>query len=338
MPNSFSQLDVPFVDGPGVPLITSALARQKTIGFSGAGVKGRYVVEGSNDGGNTWDILIDDDGAQALFTNGSLGLRNFDCIVDRVRVRSINNGRVTTAPVVSIGAPPLTSTPIFGVLDVPAASGPGAPFDLGLSAGPFKTFILRGAIASGSRYTISGSIDGQQFDEALLFTADQQGTQSIDVLCRFLRVDRAGVGATPVIAFGSEGTLEPSQASAMLSIAEAAEVGSTSLASEEVLRQYRVPLSLLGQPSLLVTLVGDAAPPSEARHVTFSVRAGGSPDLPDGAVLLTVNHDASGGIVVGTSVPFLRPTEPSTLIKITAQGDGLVPAILSHFSISFHSP
>jgi hypothetical protein len=338
MPNSFSPLDVPLVDGPGVPLITSAFGRQKTIGFSGAGVKGRYVVEGSNDGGNTWDILIDDDGAQALFTSGSPGLRNFDCIVDRVRVRSINNGRVTTPPVVSIGAPPLTSTPIFGVLDVPAASGPGPPFDLGLSAGPFKTFILRGAIAPGSRYTISGSIDGERFDEALLFTADQQGTQSIDVLCRFLRVDRAGVGATPVIAFGSEGTLEPGQPAAMLSIAEAAKISTTSLTDEELLHQYRVPLTLLGQPSLRVTLVGDAAPPSEARQVTFNVRAGGSPDLPDGTLLLAVPHDASGGLVVGTSAPFVRPTEPATLIKVTAQGDGVVPAILSHFCISFHSP
>jgi hypothetical protein len=337
MPNSFNQIDVPLADGPGVPLIASALGRQKTIAFSGSKVRGRYVVEGSNDGGNTWDILIDDDGAQALFTSAAPGLRIFDCILDRIRVRSINNGQVATPPTISVGASPLLSTPIFGVLDMPVAPGSGQPFDLGLSAGPFKTFILRGAIPTGARYTILGSIDGQRFDEALLFTSDQQGTRSLEFLCRFLRVDRGAIGPTPVVAFGSEGVVDAG-AGATLSIPEAGKVSTTTATDEEVLRQYRVPLAALQAPRLVVTLSGDASPPTESQKVAFNVRVGGTPGLPDGTVLVTVTNDGTtGGVVSGTSAPFPRPIETSSLIKVTAQGDGILPASLAHFSVLFQS-
>jgi len=54
MPNTLTTLDVPVNDGSGVPFITHTLGRAKTIVFSGA-VIGRYIVEGSNDGGSTWD-------------------------------------------------------------------------------------------------------------------------------------------------------------------------------------------------------------------------------------------------------------------------------------------
>jgi hypothetical protein len=50
MPNTFATLDVPVNDGSGAPFITRALGRPKTIVFSGQ-VLGRYIVEGSNDGG-----------------------------------------------------------------------------------------------------------------------------------------------------------------------------------------------------------------------------------------------------------------------------------------------
>ena len=72
----------------------------KTIVFAGP-VLGRYVVEGSNDGGTSWDILVDDDGEQALFTSQAPGVRNFDAIVGQVRVRSIGNSGLTTFSVPS---------------------------------------------------------------------------------------------------------------------------------------------------------------------------------------------------------------------------------------------
>lgn len=204
MPNTFTTLDVPTADGAGAPFITSGLGRPKTIIFAGS-VLGRYVVEGSNDGGNNWDILVDDSGQQALFTTQAPGVRTFDCIVDRVRVRSAGNASLTIPPTITLGAPPAIGTPVFGVLDMPAAPGFGAAFDLGLSAGAFKTFILRGAIPSGSRYTIQGSADGQRFDEVMLFTSDQQGARPTEFFCRFLRVQRGAGGPTPVLAFGCEG-------------------------------------------------------------------------------------------------------------------------------------
>src|SRR5882672_3600319 len=119
MPNTFTALDVPINDGSGVPFVTAALGRPKTIVFSGP-VLGRYIVEGANDGGQ-----------QALFTTQAPGVRTFDCIVDRVRVRSVGNASLGAPPTISLGAPPALGTPVFGVLDIPAAPGIGAPFDLG---------------------------------------------------------------------------------------------------------------------------------------------------------------------------------------------------------------
>src|SRR5215471_12456773 len=281
MPNTFTTLDVPLNDGSGVPFVTRALGRPKTIVLSGP-VLGRYIVEGSNDGGDNWDILVDDSGQQALFTSQAPGVRTFDCMVDRLRVRSAGNAGLGTPPTIALGAPP------FGVLDMPAAPGLGAPFDLGLSAGAFKTFILRGAIPPGSRYAVQGSIDGVRFDEVMLFTSDQQGARPVEFFCRFLRVQRAAGGPTPVLAFGTEGILEPITGPADLSIPDQGEAATSSLGTEEVLRQYHVPLALLTPASLRVALSGEGRGPAASRNTTFRVRSGGSPDQPDGTALLTV--------------------------------------------------
>jgi len=324
MPNTFTSLDCPTNDGSGLPFITRALGRPKTIVFSGP-VLGRYIVEGSNDGGNNWDILVDDGGQQALFTTPTPGVRTFDCIVDRVRVRSVGNAPLPTPPTIALGAPPVVGTPVFGVLDMPASPGLGAPFDLGTAAGAFKTFILRGAIPPGSRYTVLGSIDGTRFDEVMLFTSDQQGARPVEFFCRFLRVQRATGGPTPVLAFGSEGILEPTgAATSEITIAEDGEIATDSNTDEEVLRQYRVPLALLTPASLTVTLAGESRGPARARQVTFRVRAGGTPDLADGIELLTVEDTGPGDVAIlgRSAAAFVRPTDPSTLIKVTGQGGG----------------
>src|SRR3954447_15783511 len=337
MPNTFTALDVPINDGSGVPFVTRALGRPKTIVFSGP-VLGRYIVEGSNDGGNNWDILVDDSGQQALFTTQAPGVRTFDCIVDRVRVRSVGNASLGAPPTIALGAPPAVGTPVFGVLDMPDAPGIGAPFDLGLSGGAFKSFILRGAIPPGSRYTIQGSIDGVRFDEVMLFTSDQQGARPVEFFCRFMRVQRAAGGPTPVLAFGTEGILEPSTAPSEVSIPDEGEGASSSTGVEEVLRQYHLPLALLAPASLRVALTGEGRGPAAARNVTFRVRAGGTADQPDGTALLTVQDIGPADAVVSAdSAPFARPTDPSTLIKLTGQGDGTTPAALRNFVLLFHS-
>lgn len=337
MPNTFTTLDVPTTDGSGVPFVTSGLARPKTIVSSGP-ILGRYVVEGSNDGGNNWDILVDDSGQQALFTSQSPGVRTFDCIVDRVRVRSAGNSQLATPPTIALGAPPAVGTPLFGVLDMPPGPGVGAPFDLGLSSGAFKTFILRGAIPPGSRYAVQGSIDGVRFDEVMLFTSDQQGARPVEFFCRFLRVQRAAAGATPVLAFGTEGILEPTTGPAEVSIPDQGEGATSSVGSEEVLRQYHVPLALLTPASLRVALSGEGRGPAAARNTTFRVRSGGTADQPDGTALLTVQDiGPSDAVVSADSPPFARPADPSTLIKLTGQGDGTTGAALRNFVLLFHS-
>src|SRR3954470_2787065 len=337
MPNTFTTLDVPTNDGSGVPFVTAGLGRPKTIVFSGP-VLGRYIVEGSNDGGNNWDILVDDSGQQALFTTQAPGVRTFDCIVDRVRVRSVGNASLGAPPTIALGAPPAVGTPVFGVLDMPAAPGIGAPFDLGTSGGAFKTFILRGASPSGSRYTILGSIDGIRFDEVMLFTSDQQGARPVEFFCRFLRVQRAAGGPTPVLAFGTEGITEPTTAPNEVSIGDQGQGATSSLGTEEVLRQYRMPLALLAPASLRVTLAGEARGPAAARNVTFRLRTGGAPDQPDGTEILTVPDVGPSDVAVAAdSPPFARPSEPSTLVKLTGQGDGATPAALRNLVLLFHS-
>ncbi len=337
MPNTFQNLNVPTADGAGAPFDASALGRPKTIVLSGA-VLGRYIVEGSNDGGTSWDIIVDDDGQQALFTSQAPGVRNFDCVIALVRVRSVGNAGLAAPPTISLGAPPAIAPSSFGVLDVPASSGVGAPFDLGLSAGAFKTFILRGAIPAGSRYSILGSMDGQNFQEVLLFTADQQGARPAALLCRFLRVRRDAAGPAPVIAFGSEGIFEPtSGATSEISIADDGEVETGSTSNEEVLRQYQVPLALLSAANLRATLAGRSRGGEGARKVTYRVRAGGTADQPDGNLLLSLEDDGPGDVTVDTdSAPFARPSDPSTLIKVTGQGDGTTAAVLRNFTLVFH--
>lgn len=339
MPNTFVNLSVPTADGPGTSFVSTALGRPKTLVFSGP-VRGRYVVEGSNDGGNTWDILVDDSGRQALFTSQTPGALSFDCVVGQMRVRSVGNAALSTPPTLSLGAPPAIAPSIFGVLDVPPGpSGFGAAFDLGPSAGAFKTIICRGSLPPGSRYSIQGSMDGVRFDEIALFTADQQGAQPAESLCRFLRVQRDAGGASPVIAVGSEGIFEPNQVgTSEMTIAEDEETSTTSPTDEEVLRQYHVPLSLLASINLGLSMAGqsirrDAEFP---RPATFRVRLGGDIDQPDGEEVLTVSD---GGLLDGVfsqdSPPFFRPTTP-ILVKVTGQGGGSAAAV-RNFVLVFHA-
>ena len=70
MPNTFISLEVPKGDGVGAAVDTAGTGHPKTFVLAGPVRAGaRYVVEGSNDGGATWDILVDDDdGTQVRLT------------------------------------------------------------------------------------------------------------------------------------------------------------------------------------------------------------------------------------------------------------------------------
>ncbi len=209
MSNTFASLSVPTTDAvPGAPLAVALTGRPKTFVLDGIVKKGgRYIVEGSEDGGTTWDILAGRDGTQVFFTSDNTGTKSVEAIVTHVRVRSEGNGTVPLPPSITIGAPPAVGTNTFHTLPVPPA-GLGAAVDLGDSAGPLKSITLRrvaGPMPVGARYSILASMDGTRFDEIALFTADRQGTRSVEVMCRYVRVQRDALGDAPVIALGAEG-------------------------------------------------------------------------------------------------------------------------------------
>jgi hypothetical protein len=340
MPNSFIQLDVPVTDTAGAPAVTTLTGSPKTFVFAADAVPGgRYVVEGSNDGGATWDTLVGLDDTQVLFTSNNTAGKAIDAVVDRVRVRSIGNGPVAIPPSITMAAPPAAATSIFGALATPASEGLGAPSDLGAAAGAVKTIIARGDIRPGSRFTVLASLDGLHFEPVTAFTADQQGAKAVSVLCRFLRVQRHGLGATPSISFGCEGTFDPAAATASeLTISEEAEHETSSLSNEEVLAEYAVPLAELPAPVLALTFAAISEQGEVAGTTTFRVRLGGAFGVPTGIEIGRAVDTAAGETsVVVNSAPFSRPAQPVVAVKVTGQGDGTQAAALRGFVLLFHS-
>jgi hypothetical protein len=339
MPNTFISLDVPKVaNGAGAPTNVGTTGHPKSFVLTGP-VTGRYVVEGSNDGGQSWDILIDDgDGTQVLFTSQNAGTKSVDCVVEQVRVRSIRNLATTDPPAIMMGAPPALGSNLFGKLDVPTTPGLGGVLDIGLGVGPLKTFILRGAVAEQSRFTVLASMDGTRFDEAIFFTADQQGARSVSVMCRFLRVQRTGAaGPPPSVSVGAEPVLEAAGSGGggggsgpFLSFGDESAKSTTSLDQEEVLEEFVVPgTSAPGAAAAVVASFSGLARKADAggNAATIRLRLGGQPGAADGTVLASA--DVSGAVdqsVLGRSSAFPRPT--SALFKVTGQGNGVTKPVL----------
>jgi hypothetical protein len=342
MPNTFIALDVPRGDGTGTPAFVGLTGHPKTFVLAGSVAPGaRYVVEGSNDGAN-WDILVDDDdGTQVLFTTGSSGAKTIDCVVQQVRVRAAAASGAAEPPSITMGAPPANGTPVFGTLDVPIGTGSGAPFDLGVSTGPLKTFILRGSIPSGSRYAILASMDGLRFDEILLFTSDQEGVRSRSVMCRFLQVQRNAAGQAPVITVGAEALFEPNGGGVVTAAAELAgaserEMGTVTETEEEVLAEYAVPLGGLDAPRLVLDFSGIGGALGAEVETSFRVRQGGSVGAPDGAEVAAFAITGSGKVGFIRSDPFDRPIDVATLVKVTGHGGPGARAGLRGFVLRYH--
>ena len=339
MPNTFISLEVPrAANTAGAPTNVAFTGHPKSFVLAGP-VNGRYVVEGSNDGGQSWDILVDDsDGTQVLFTSQNGGARSVDCIVQQVRVRGVRNLTSGDPPAITMGAPPALGPNFFSTLDVPSAPGLGAVLDLGLSVGPLKTFILRGAVPERGRFTVLASMDGSRFDEAILFTSDQQGARSVNVICRFLRVQRTGTaGPPPSLAVGAEPVLEVVGAGGgnvpegpFISFGDESAKTTTSPDQEEVLEEFSVPdTSLrLTSPTVVVSLSALARKSDAAGNaVTFRLRAGGQPGVPDGNLLASAQATgATEQRLVAQSASVARSA--TALLKVTGQGNGLARPIL----------
>lgn len=344
MPNTFISLNVPNTDTAGAPAITSLTGSPKTFVFAADAIpNGRYIVEGSNDGGVTWDIIVGLDGTQVLFASNNTAGKSVEAVVDRVRVRSVGNGPVALPPSITMAAPPAPGPSIFGVLNVPTAEGLGNVTDLGASAGPVKTFIVRGDIRPGSRFTILASLDGSHFEPAGVFTADQEGALAISILCRFLRVQRHGTGATPSIAFGSQGTFDAAvvaAASSSLAIDEDEEHETTTTTDEEILVEYSVPLATLSAPNLSVSFAGINVGQGEfGSSATYRVLLGGAFGVPAGLeIAKVIATPAAGDTSVVVSGPsFVRPDQPSIAVKVTGRGSGAARAVLRGFVLLFHA-
>lgn len=335
MPNTFISLDVPRGDGVGTPAVVSLTGHPRTFVLNGP-VAGRFMVEGSCDGGKTWDILLDDDdGTQILFSASASGLRSADCVVEQVRVRGQGNDG-GAPPAINMGAPPAQGRSFFGTLEVPAVPGLGAPLDLGLRVGPLKTFILRGSVPEDCRFTILASMDGLHFDEVMTFTSDQQGARSRKVMCRFVRVQRSGAaGQPPAIAVGAEGLLELGDAGGggggngggvegrTLTIAsdEKRETGAGE--NEAVLFEYAVPFSAMSARTLVARFSGMMGGGTAASMVPFRVRVGGRTGTVDGREILAVAVSGPEAVRSGISAPF-DVEEAAALVKVTAEGPGAI--------------
>jgi hypothetical protein len=186
-------------------------------------------------------------------------------------------------------------------------------------------------------------MDGTQFDEVLLFTSDQEGARSRSVMCRFVRVQRAAAGPTPVVTVGAEGLLEPSgtgaAASADLSIASERELATVS-PDEEVLAEYAVALSTLNAGRLVLDFSGIGGAAGAAiegdTEATFRVRQGGTLKAPDGTELVALGFGGPEMAGAIRSMPIDRPTDAATLVKVTGQG-GANRAVLRGFVLRFHA-
>ena len=346
MPNTFITLDVPNVaNGAGAPMQVGGTGHPKTFVMTGP-VTGRYIVEGSNDGGDTWDILKDDnDGTEALFLSQNSGAKSVDCIVERVRVRVARALLTSTPPTITMGAPPALGFNFFGKLAVPDAPGIGAVLDLGLNVGPLKTFVLRGPVPERARFTIEASMDGVRFDEAMLFTADQQGARSVHVMCRYLRVRRTGAaGPAPIVAVGCEPVFEGAGGESggvapsgpYISFGDESVKSTSGIFDEEVIEEFVAPpTSVTGAASKVVAWfsgLGRKGSP-EGGEVTFRLRVGGTPRTADGQILATAKTSSlEPSPCVARSGPFERSAP--TLIKVTAAGNGEAAAVLGGLVVS----
>jgi hypothetical protein len=349
MPNSFLNLEIPRGDGVGAPTDTGLTAATKTFIYAGAPA-GRFAVEGSHDG-HTWAVLLGRDRSQQAFFSGTRSqVLTLDAVVKQLRVRATGTRGVACPDGIGLGAPPAQGKNVFAQLPVPEDGDRGEPFDLGARTGLLKTFILGDGAPSSSGFSILASVDGERFGELVrLQGGNQDRMRTVAAVCRFLRVDRIGPGACPHITVGAEGLGETqagqgdgqNEGGALLTLSDERAAATSSLSVEEVLREFYVPLGSPSWPqgieATLSAFCGTEGDEGGGRAI-FNLRMGGRPGRPDGDILTHLTGRGSGSPQVATSRPFSQPDEPTTLIKVTAKGDGSVQAALRSLVITFQRP
>jgi hypothetical protein len=348
MPNTFANLNVPASDSViGTPFDVQVTGRPKTLVLDGA-VKpgGRYIVEGSTNGGLTWDVLVGLDGTQGFFTNDNAGAKTIDTIVSQVRVRSEANGIVPAPPSITLGAPPALGINVFRDLPVPPANGFGPVVDLGDSAGAFKTIVLRqgaGPIPAGSRYSVLASMDGVKFDEAMFFTADRQGARPAQIMCRFMRILRNAGGAAPIVSVGAEGlatgTAGTGCAISCVSLEDERTVANEETLIAEWMVDFDTLASLGATLGAVLTGIGRVEAPGQRFELLLFV--GGTIKTRDGLVVAEIIEDPGDVVehVLSIHRNFPRPSGPVP-VKLTMSSSGPIVGVahLRSVQIQFTCP
>jgi hypothetical protein len=349
MPNTFLNLEIPRGDGVGDPSDTGLTAATKTFIYPGTPA-GRFAVEGSHDG-HTWAVVIGRERAQQAFFSGNRSqVLTVDAVVKQLRVRATGTRGVACPEGIGLGAPPAAGKNVFAQLPVPKDGDRGDPFDLGPKTGLLKTFILGEGAQSSTGFSVLASVDGERFGEVLrLQGGNQDRMRTVAAVCRFLRIDRIGPGVCPHITVGAEGLAEAQSAeggssgdgTALITLSDERAVATSSASDEEVLREFYVPLAGPSWPrgieATLSAFCGTEGD-EEGGKAVFNLRTGGRAGRADGDILTHVTGRGSGSPEVATSHPFSQPDEPTTLVKVTAKGDGSARATLRSLVITFQRP
>jgi hypothetical protein len=342
------KLDIPRGDGVGPSIDVADADGPKTFVYQGARA-GRFVVEGSHDGDN-WAMLAGRDRAVSLFTGARPIARTVEGIAKHLRVRALGTRGVALPDSIGVGALPALAENVFATIAAPTDAGLGKPVDLGDEVGLDKTIILGGRLPPGVRYSLLASLDGDRFGEILrLPSGPQDRARTIAAVCRYLRIEKVGRGASPVVTIGAKGLVgdsgdsgggEPSGGStrSQVSLSDEAAVMTDLASDEQVVREYFVPLTAVserrGFEATLAGLFGAEGPGSG--EALFRLRMGGKPGRPDGETLVEIEERTAGSARSVTERVRTKPSEAATLVKLTAQSSGKVRAVARGVVITFH--
>lgn len=185
MANVFVSLPLPAGNGPGTPVDTSTMGRDRTIVVDGTFPGTLIAIEGSVDAGTTWFPIT-------TFTFTSEKVIPIACN----RMRTNVGGRSAEPFTASVAVGAVDDGALFVALPMPAGNGAGAPVDVS-AHGSFTTFAVAGTF-TGAVVAIQGSEDGTDWATICAF-ADKSGFASRAELANFYRTFVSG--RSPLVSF-----------------------------------------------------------------------------------------------------------------------------------------
>lgn len=181
MANSFADLPLPVLNGPGAAVDVSTFGFAKTLTCVGTFEQATITIEASVDGGVEWAPVH-------VFQMGTPDTVLVEVVANRMRTNV--SGRKAIVPFAvncDVAAP--AATPLFANAPLPAGNGAGTPVDIS-TFGAFTTFIVGGTFG-GAVVTIQISEDGVDYATLKQF-AGQGGIFSHVVTANWVRAFVAG--------------------------------------------------------------------------------------------------------------------------------------------------